>query len=180
MNNGNYANLNKEHFYKILEEDGEDGEFKVCHKLTKFHLEVKGQECQRVRLAVQVLSGSVANSFELLGFKNQANIVHIINNFFDVCDSRIKYDKSLNKFKCGFGVYEEEQCQALQEMIDLMTSLEWRRRGFWSKTMKPFQKGKIKSFGPREETFKTIKFYRFNLCSQEYVEYLSRPGKCWW
>ena len=180
VNDNDYACLTKEHFYKIMEEDGEDGEFKACHKLTKFHLEVKGQECQRVRLAVQVLSGSVANSFELLGFKNQAEIVHIINNFFDVCDSRTKYDKSLNKYKCGFGVHEEVQCQALQNMIDLMTSLEWRRRGFWSKTMKPFQKGKIKSFGPREETFKTIKFYRFNLCSQEYVEYLSRPGKCWW
>ena len=68
--------------------------------------------------------------FDSGGGRHRCHIVHIINNFFDVCDSRIKYDKSLNKFKCGFGVYEEEQCQALQEMIDLMTSLEWRRRGF--------------------------------------------------
>ena len=138
--------LNKPDFYRILEADGEEGEFRSCHKLTKFHLEVQGQETQRVRLAVQVLSGSVANMFEILGMKHKAEIVHIINNFFDVCDSRAKFSKGNNRFKCGLGVYEEDQQQALKDMIELMESIQWKnKRGKWSNTKKPFQKGK-KSF----------------------------------
>ena len=137
-----FTYLKKADFYKILEADGEDSEFRACHKLTKLHLEVKGQECQRVRMAVQTLSGSVANFLEILGMKDKAAIIHIFNKFFDVCDSRAKFSKGNNSYKCGLGVHEKEQHQALQDMIDLMESIQWKnKRGKWSKAKKPFQKG---------------------------------------
>ena len=87
-------------------------------------------------------SYTLKSSFEMLGMMDKAAIVHIINNFFDVCDSRMRFSKGNNRFKCGLGVYEEEQQKALKDMIELMESIQWKnKRGKWSKAKKPFQKG---------------------------------------
>ena len=48
------------------------------------HLNTEGAQQQSVSLACQLLSGSVANSFQLAGMEDHAQIIGTFNSWFDV------------------------------------------------------------------------------------------------
>ena len=68
-----------------------------------------------------------------------------INNGFDCLNVRVPYHK-VSQLKSGFGVYEEEQIQALKSFLYILSNVKWRRKiptDPLSTTKKPFQRGDI-------------------------------------
>ena len=103
---GNCVTLTKEHFCRLIDRDSECGDFRLCYKLSKYHIDVKGSERQRVRTATELLSDTVSKAL-LFYFsdemKEQAEIISVVDDWFDVMNSRLKYCAK-NK-KCGLGKY---------------------------------------------------------------------------
>lgn len=100
--NGPDIKMGKEDFLKLLEVDS--GDFLYCHKLTIEHIEVRGSERQRVRLATQLLSETSSKAMvHLLGpsYERKANIIAVIHKWFDAMNSRTKHD--YKHVRCGFG-----------------------------------------------------------------------------
>ena len=99
----------------------------------------------------------MANALKLYGEPHKGRVVEVIDRGFDVLNSRIIFHKS-NKYKCGLGSYEEEQIEALNMLMNLLESLEWRcsfsiGEEEYSSTKKPSQKGINKN------ELKTFKHY---------------------
>ena len=103
---GNFVTLTKEHFSRLIERDSECGDFRLCYKLSKYHLDVKGSERQRVRTATELFSDTVSKAFLFYfpdDMKEQADIITVVDDWFDVMNSRQKY--SAKNKKCGLGRY---------------------------------------------------------------------------
>ena len=99
--------LKKEDFQTLIEAD--DGDFRLCFKLNMNHINVKGNERQRVKYATQLFSNTVSKAFTFkLGssYSSQGNIVSVIDSWFDVMDSRNKYHYKKNK--CALGKTSNE------------------------------------------------------------------------
>ena len=95
--------LTKDHFEQLISCDGTD--FKLCHKVTQSHLDVKGVERQRVRPAMELFSDSVSQAFrQIFGSQAEghAQVIGIIDSFVDIMNSRFKFDFSKDN-RCGFG-----------------------------------------------------------------------------
>ena len=87
------AYLGKTDFLYLLNFDSNT--LKFCPKLTIEHIKVKGSNRQRVRLATQLLSESVAKAFSHnFGslYQPKADVISIIDRWFDGMNSRKKYD----------------------------------------------------------------------------------------
>ena len=110
--------LKKEDFEKLLQAD--NGELKICHKLTLGHLDCQGNARQRVRPAAQLLSHSTATAFRLLfpEKKEQADWIDLVNAWFDTCNSRLKFDA--NPQKSAFGTDLEQQKSILEKFCTTM------------------------------------------------------------
>lgn len=121
-------------------------EYSLAHKLSEFHLNLFGQQRQRVKHAVQLLSESVSKAVMFLGekgfiksenFKSTAKYIELVDEWFDVMNSCRKYsDKSSRN---GFGVNLDRQHKVLQEMISVTNTMRVensRRKGLYQ-----FQKG---------------------------------------
>ena len=94
--------LSKEHFEDLLSLD--NGDFRYCPKLTTGHLYVRGNERQHVRTATELFSETVSKAMEyLLGDRNkdQAKIISTIDQWFDVMNSRAKFNNKNNR--CALG-----------------------------------------------------------------------------
>ena len=109
------------HFQELLEKT----ELQRNHKLTNFHLDVNrmGNEKQRVRLAAQVLSNSVAKAFTW-GKKSpeshpedfaRHDAIQLFDQWFDISNSYQKFNK--NPFNCGL---HEENKDELFRVLDRM------------------------------------------------------------
>ena len=95
--------LSKEHFQQLISCDGTD--FKLCHKITDSHLDVRGVERQRVRPAMELFSDSVSQSFrQIFGSQaeGQAQVIGIIDSWVDVMNSKFKFEFGKDK-RCGLG-----------------------------------------------------------------------------
>ena len=131
-------NISKKDFGELLTHDADMGEFQRLFKFGKSHLNVTNHEKQRVYLAVQTLSESVANAFTLLGKDKHAKFVMTVDRWFHVCDSRTKDHKK--PFKAALQeTHEEEQLENLQKMIDMMQCIRFAE----GHQTKHFQKGII-------------------------------------
>ena len=85
--------LTKDHFGQLIFCDGTD--FKMCHKLTFNHVEMRGIERQRVRPAFQLFSWSVAQALrQMFGdqAEGQAQVIEIIDSWIEVMNSGSKLD----------------------------------------------------------------------------------------
>ncbi len=93
----------------------EDSDLKLCHKLTNTHLTVSGTERQKVRLATELFSDSVANAILEYFPENSelSTFISTIDKFFDVFNSHSEIDK-LKPLKSGFGINYNDQVAALQ------------------------------------------------------------------
>ncbi|CAB4069974.1 unnamed protein product [Lepeophtheirus salmonis] len=89
----------KYHFEELIHIDC--GEFKVAWKLSEDHIECKGVACQRVRLlACQIFSKTTAKAFTLI------------------------FGEEKEEGKEGFVLHIEEQLAILDEMLELMNSVQ--------------------------------------------------------
>lgn len=106
----NNGGLIKWQYFVELNTMQENEKFHLANKLTTRHIDFKNQ-VMKVKLAVQLLSASVAKAIEfcdqklhLLNFANSAatvNFTHVVNNLFDILNSRkfpgIDFEAPINK-----------------------------------------------------------------------------------
>ena len=130
--------MTKKDWEELLTQDADNGEFQKHKKFGKSHLNVTNHEKQRVYLAVQTLSESVANAFTLIGKPKHAKFVLICDRWFHGLDSRTKDHEK--PFKAALQeTNEEEQLSNLNNMIEMMKCI----RFVSGHQTKHFQKGVI-------------------------------------
>lgn len=132
--------LTKKILEQVLQYRGDD--MTMAYKLTKKHLTVRGTERQRVSMAVQVLSNSVAASIKSFGTKGYIEnwetasyVVPLFNDWFDVLNSRKMY--GTHKGLHAYGIELEHQNRILREMDQFIKVM----RVGTHKSMIPFQRG---------------------------------------
>ena len=86
------------------------------------HLNAEGHAAQRVIIAVQLFSRSVSACFELEKRPDLAYFTRTVNDWFDTLDSRSPYCSN-NRLKSGFGLFYQQQSEALYKMLELMESM---------------------------------------------------------
>ena len=133
---GTATKITRQDFQGVLDAN-KPGEFKIHHKLTSTHINCAGIQRQRVRLASQLLSHTSAVAMKILSPEKtlQSDFVELVNNWFDVLNSRVKFSK--NKLNCGFGVHFEEQSAVLHKMIQTAETMKCDSK---MKSV-PFQRG---------------------------------------
>jgi len=148
----NGTTVTKEALFHLIQK--EDTDLKCCFKLTLGHLTVFGVERQRVRLAAQLFSSTVANSLKEFYPKLEelANFIQKIDNFFDVFNSRSEND--CRKFlKSGYGIYTAEQNLALDTMYHLCSTMRSITKTGKRKALLPFQIGIMESIHSLKSLF---------------------------
>ena len=95
---GNLVPLVKQDFEDVLAKN-RGSELRTAFNLSRAHLDVKGSQRQRVRLAVQVLSSTVAQEMLQLGpdtneYKAKHKAVKLFNDWFDVMNAKSRNDKN--------------------------------------------------------------------------------------
>ena len=139
--NGKSVSLRKEDFKEVIQEHSKPGQLNILYKVDiKHHLELSNQEKQRVDKAFQLLSRRMSNAFRLSGREDQAEIIGVINDFLDVCNSRSPFH--YNPLKSGFGKNLGVQMKAIEDMRELMMGMKVNPSGARRRIAKmPFQKG---------------------------------------
>jgi hypothetical protein len=114
-------------------------ELRIVPKLKEKHFSCYGSERQKVSLAAQLLSNHSATALQLISpeKKEQIKFVKLVNDWFDVSNSRRKHDN--NVLKSGFGVSLDKQMAVIDEMSETMS----QTRQISSKKLLPFQHGII-------------------------------------
>lgn len=156
-------------FEKIISSQSND--LKYAHKVTPNHLLVKGPERQNVRMAAELLSGTMASAIGYL-LENQEHAQHFvqtINDGFDVLNSRCPND--VNPIKCAYGINFEEQEAALEKLQNLCSSM----RAIGKKGLLPFQKGFLISIQSARGLFQDLKtegytYLMTSRCNQDVIE----------
>ena len=98
---------------------------------------------QRVHLATELLSATVASRFREMGWHDKADLIDVFNSWFDVFDSRRPYDKSKNA-KCGYGIHLDIQNKHLDDMVAVVEKMTFKPRPGSNKKCrekKPFMTG---------------------------------------
>jgi hypothetical protein len=155
---GTNHDLTKADFQKMIDSDGK--EFKICLKLTQQVIDVKGQTRQRVRPAARLLSNTVGKAIlRHFGedYKVQSDAVLCINRWFDTMNSRSKYNNVSEK--CGFGIYENDQQQALTNMENFINNMDFCNKGKrrQAKVSIPFQRAILVSIKSTRALFAEVK-----------------------
>ena len=127
--------VNKEVLEKLVT-DNSKFDLKYCHKLTIDHLLVTGTDRQNVRKAAELLSGTVSKAIlhKYPEERHVAEFIRIVNDGFDVLNSRIPVNKTA-PLKSAYGMCIEEQSNALNELAHLCKSM----RVVGKTKMLPFQ-----------------------------------------
>ncbi len=130
--------INKTAIEQLIEKDS--GELKTRFQLTHSHITVSCQGRQNVRSAAQLFSTRTAKALKY-ALKNDkmAEFLLVINDAFDVLNSRIPYDEK-NKMKSSFG---DERFQWQNEILEKMKKLMYTMRVGNNKNLLPFQRGFI-------------------------------------
>jgi hypothetical protein len=128
--------LKREDLEKVLSLDC--AEFRIVPKLKEKHFVCYGSERQRVSLAAQLMSNHSATALKIISpdKKKQAEFIKLVNDWFDVANSRRKYDE--NELKSGFGL-SNLQLIVVNKMIETMS----QTKQLGSKKLLPFQHGII-------------------------------------
>ena len=98
---------------------------------------------QRVHLATELLSATVASRFREMGWTDKADLVDVFNNWFDVFDSRRPFEKG-KIAKCGYGMHLEIQNKHLDDMVAVVEKMTFKPRpgsNTKPREKKPFQTG---------------------------------------
>ena len=123
-------------FYK------DQAEFRMKHKLSSDHFDCVGAQRQRVILAVQIFSSTVAADLKLAGKDEFASFVQKFNNWFDTMNSRREKDPTVPLRSAYGGSMTAEQNKVLKDMLTLVTKMRTiTKKGNKKKGLCPFQKG---------------------------------------
>ncbi len=135
----NGTRFTKDDLLQLLEKDS--GELRLCHKLKPIHFLCKGSQRQRVILAAQLFSHSVASALRLLFPQKEelANFIDLVNSCFDIFNARTL--KSAHPLDCGYGFKLEEQYNILCKAKKMFQEI----RAVGKKSMLPWQKGWVMS-----------------------------------
>lgn len=137
-----------------------NGDLKICHKLSSAHLDAKGTQRQNVKLAAQIFSNTNAVAMKWCGengfldntqWKQTSETVQLFNDWFDICNSSVKYAKS--SLSHAYGVSIEEQNKILNNMNEFMMEMRVGRR----KSLLQFQKGILLCNRSLQEMFAYLK-----------------------
>ncbi|KAF0313967.1 Transposable element P transposase [Amphibalanus amphitrite] len=134
--------IDKKVFCNLLEKD--NSEFRLCHFLKWKHITVRGQECQRVYLAAQLLSERVAKAVShIFGdrYRKEAEFIALVDQAFDTFNSRHVSDGKLHRSAFGLAHTIEDQYSCLLKFTKVMRDA----RVVGSNSMLPFQKGFVMS-----------------------------------
>ena len=96
---GTLVPLVKKDFEDVLAKNRGGSELRTVFSLSRAHLDVKGSQRQRVRLAVQTLSNRVAEAMleagpQNLEYKAKYTAVKLFNDWFDVMNAKSRNDKN--------------------------------------------------------------------------------------
>ena len=109
----NNKHITKTTVEKLLALD--NGEFKLCPKLSHVHLTIKGRERQRVFLVTKLFSNTTAEAIRyLFPEEHVATFFKLINDSFDILNSRRCVDNK--PLASGFGTHHEVQEGVLKKM----------------------------------------------------------------
>ena len=152
LEDGRRVPIGMETFRMVKDRQAKLGEATMCPKLKEKHLNCEGHSRQNVLLVFQLLSRSVANCLRVLGEADKGEVINIINDFMDLCNSRRKFH--WNPLECGYGLHLEEQRRCLERFRHLVENMrvnppkpkpgkEYKRKLSERKrhTFPPFQKG---------------------------------------
>lgn len=131
------------------------GELAVNFRLTPQHLECKGQDRMNVPMATQLLSHSTAVALRQYQPNNQfaldlANFISIVNDWFDVMNSRNLLESQCTKKP--FGVNITHQNMILDKMFELISTM----RCAHSSELLPFQDGILVSINSTKLLFRDM------------------------
>lgn len=116
-------------------------DLKIAHKLSKTHIDVKGTQRQNVKLAAQIFSNQTAVAIRWCGekgflsytyWKYTSDVLKLINDWFDIFNSQLKYGKCDTSH--AYGINVEKQNNIMDEFMKNM------RVGYKTNIMQ-FQKG---------------------------------------
>ena len=129
--------IDKTDFLKLFENN--KSELKINPKFKEEHLQIKGQERQRVRPAARLFSNTTAKQIRFLDPNNEekAAFVQLANDSFDVLNSRFKHAGTWQKSAYGTSLKEQEQILLEMEQAISKMTVGNRKAG----SFVPFQKG---------------------------------------
>ncbi len=140
----------KEDLLFLVEKDS--AEFQLCHKVKPLHFLCKGSQRQRVMLAAQLFSRSVASALRLLypEKEEEAQFVELVNDCFDVFNSRLQ--QGVKQLDWGFGMKMDSQVSVLHRAKKMITEL----RAIGKKSLLPWQKGWLMDIEALLHVFKNL------------------------
>lgn len=129
--------LSKETIENLLQL--QTGDLNITHHINEAHLNVSGRSRQNVRMASQLFSNRTAQAIKyMLNKKQESNFVKLVNDTFDVLNSRMPRDQK-TPLRSGYGMEERSQENTLKRFLEVIPSVRVGSR----KSMLPFQKGFI-------------------------------------
>jgi len=143
--------ISKDTVRDLMNVDGP--ELKIAHKLTPLHVNVSGMERQKVRLAAQLFSGTTAAAIRSKWPDKQemANFFQLVNDAFDVLNSRIKTGKLPHQSAYGLAL------DAQDHVLDAMSVMLANTHAIGKKILLPFQKGFLLSIAATKGLFNDIR-----------------------
>lgn len=133
-----------------------NGNLRLAPKLKDQHLSVKGTQRQRVKFAVQLLSGTVAKALTFLGnhgfiksknWSPTADFIQLINDWFDIFNSSIKKDSAGKRHAFQKG---DKQLETISKVTKAIKCLRV------SGKFLPFQKGILISCRSLETLYNSL------------------------
>ena len=148
----------------VLLQNRGTSDLRTAFNLSRAHLDVKGSGRQRVRIAAQTLSRTIAKS--LLQFDPESNVyqskhdaVLLINDWFDTMNSRKLYDQ--NQLCCGMApdMHGKSQLEILDRMenfLDNFHVMDTEEKGYRQKAKMPWQYGLMCSVRATRSLYKEL------------------------
>ena len=146
---GNLVPLVKQDFEEVLANNRGGSELRTAFSITRAHLDVKGSQRQRVRLAVQTLSNTVSQSILQFGpdtekYKAKHKAVKLFNDWFDVMNAKSKNDKNPLSRGMSPSVNATNQLNILKKMEAFLLRfhvMDKAEKGYAPKAKMPWQHG---------------------------------------
>ena len=160
--NGDLVPLVKQDFWDVLFKNRGGSDLRTSFNLSQAHLTVKGSQRQRVRLAVQTLSSTVANSLLQFGpdtneYKAKHKAVQLLNDWFDCMNSRRKYDKKMLSCAMSPDLHERDQFSILDQMEHFLKTFHvMNSDGSKKVAWQPWQHGMMCSIKSTRDLYKEL------------------------
>ena len=141
--------LVKKDLEEVLMKNRGGSDLRTAFNLSRTHFDVKGSQRQRVRLAAQTLSRTIAKSLlqfdpESNAYQSKHDAVLLINDWFDTMNSKRMFDQ--NALSCGMNpnLHGKSQLSILDQMenfLDTFHVMDTEVNGYRKKAKMPWQYG---------------------------------------